>query len=145
MGTCVLITRNSRETVMKNKTLKIILGSVLIALSCGMTAFGRTPALSGTKWQLVNIGGKPVSTKAYVEFNEQLTRVAGNAGCNRMFGPVDTRGRQISFGAIATTKMACSDENANRVEWQILKAMTRVNRIRQKGSRLELANGNHVI
>jgi hypothetical protein len=37
-----------------------------------MTAFGRTPA-PGTKWQLVGVSGKPVSTKAYVEFNEQMT------------------------------------------------------------------------
>lgn len=140
----MLITRHSQLAVMKNKTLKIILGSVLIAMSCGMMAFGRTPELSGTKWQLANIGGKPVSTKAYVEFNEQLTRVTGNAGCNRMFGSVDTRGRQISFGAIATTKMACG-ENANRIESQILNAISRVTRLRQYGSRLELSNGNHVI
>jgi len=130
---------------MKNKTLKLILASALIAMCCGITASGRTPALSGTKWQLVGISGKTVSTKAFVEFNEQLTRVSGNAGCNRMFGTVDTKGRQITFGAIATTKMACGDENANRVESQILNAIPRINRLRQYGSRLELSNGNRVL
>jgi heat shock protein HslJ len=57
---------------------------------------------------------------------------------------VDTRAAN-SFGAIATTKMACSDENATQSRVADLKAMVRVNRIRQIGSRLEAANGNHVL
>lgn len=69
---------------------------------------GVPASLAGSAWKLADLGGTPVlpDVDATLEFGEDGT-VAGRGSCNRYSGPVDVSGDSISFGALASTRMAC--------------------------------------
>lgn len=64
--------------------------------------------LAGTSWILVEIGDTADLAKvsATLAFAEDGT-VEGLGGCNRFSGPYAADGTSVTFGALATTKMAC--------------------------------------
>ena len=71
-------------------------------------------ALAGTRWVLVSyLAGS--GSLAEVIPNSQVTaefsadQVGGNAGCNSYSGPYHLDGSQLSFGALASTMMACEE------------------------------------
>ena len=71
--------------------------------------------LVGTTWTLTTIAsGDAVSsvlngTEVTAEFTADDT-VSGSAGCNRYSGSYTWTGDQLSFSALASTKMACADD-----------------------------------
>lgn len=64
-------------------------------------------------WVLTELQGKPVNADAsqreFPRLEISLTegRVTGTTGCNRLSGPVKADTRQIVFGPLITTRMAC--------------------------------------
>jgi putative lipoprotein len=66
--------------------------------------------LVGSSWRLASIGGAPAlsNVEATLEFAEG-GRVAGKGSCNQFSGSVVVTGAAITFGPIASTKMACLD------------------------------------
>src|SRR6478736_5822102 len=85
--------------------------------------------MDGRPWKLVELNGSRIeSSRAYLEFDRDRKRMTGNAGCNRIFGGVEIRGRQIVFSNIGTTRMACADGEAQAVETALLSALKRVDR-----------------
>lgn len=50
-------------------------------------------------------------------------RVAGNGSCNRFTGSVTVAGDTIKMGALASTRMACMDNNISKQEDTYLKAL----------------------
>ena len=62
-----------------------------------------------TEWLVEDIGGEGVIDIAQttVEFGEE-NRVSGSTACNRYNASVEVEGDRISFGPMASTKMACS-------------------------------------
>jgi heat shock protein HslJ len=73
---------------------------------------------------LVDLAGTPVlpGGKATLVFLD-VGRVAGNASCNRFTGTMLITGDEIKMGPLATTRMACADEDINRQEETYLKAL----------------------
>ncbi|WP_084671253.1 META domain-containing protein [Sporichthya polymorpha] len=86
--------------------------------------------LEGTRWNVTHLTSGPARDaaddpnaavsagmappKAFLEFADG--RVTGNDGCNRLFGDATVSGDTITFGPIATTKMACPGvEGTDRV------------------------------
>jgi len=72
-----------------------------------------TATLTGTIWTLTRLGENAVIV-AEPERRPNLTlaadgRLAGYDGCNRMAGSYQIAGRSITFGQLASTKMACVD------------------------------------
>jgi len=69
--------------------------------------------LHGTTWMLVSYGSTatPVvkNTDAALTFAKD-GKVSGNVGCNSISGEYSLVGDQITFGPLASTLMACSDE-----------------------------------
>jgi heat shock protein HslJ len=66
------------------------------------------PELTGSRWQIVAIGGRAVSGEDYfIEFEQD--RLTGQAGCNRFSGPYDEARPSLRPGAIMATRMACPD------------------------------------
>jgi heat shock protein HslJ len=69
----------------------------------------------GTTWTLTTIAsGDAVSTvlngtEVTAEFTADGS-VSGSAGCNRYSGSYTWTGDQLSFSALASTKMACADD-----------------------------------
>jgi heat shock protein HslJ len=83
-----------------------------------------TLSLPGTEWVLIDLAGTPVlpGGKATLVFLG-VGRVAGNASCNRFTGTMLITGDEINMGPLATTRMACTDEDISRQEDTYLKAL----------------------
>ena len=66
-------------------------------------------------------------------------KINGFSGCNRYFGPAN-RGMNgdISFERIASTKKACFNQQNNRLEYNYLSALSRVQSYQLSGNRLVL-------
>jgi heat shock protein HslJ len=66
-------------------------------------------------WQLSELGGVGITKvhegqAAYLYFDDgPPQRVSGSTGCNRLSGSYSLRGSGLTFGPLATTKMACAD------------------------------------
>ena len=122
-------------------SLRIVgLAGMLALTACGGDgeSSGQAQSLDGTHWMLVSIGERPVvqDSRASLSFNEPGA-VAGHGSCNRFAGPVSVTGDQISFGNLASTRMACQPE-VDVQEMDYLQALTGANRYRINGSQLEI-------
>ena len=73
----------------------------------------QAPALAGTGWTLVELGGKQFAGSGQhpvtMQFDAGGGRVSGSGGCNRYSGPYVENGDNLTFGALASTKMMCAD------------------------------------
>ena len=67
-------------------------------------------------WVLTDFRGSPIKPETFprdkprLEFSSTEGRVTGTTGCNRFNGTVKADSRYISFGPLATTRMACMGE-----------------------------------
>ena len=94
-------------------------------------------------WELVSIPGETFKvTKdakpATLHFDPAEKHASGNASCNRFMGPYSASGDSLSFGALATTMMACVDDALTRRETAFLAALNATKRYRIEGKKLEL-------
>jgi heat shock protein HslJ len=67
------------------------------------------PELPGTSWTLVDLAGETVAVSPTIAFGADGT-VSGSAGCNTFNGTYTIDGSAVSFGPLATTRMACPDD-----------------------------------
>ena len=74
-------------------------------------------SIEGTTWTLTSVdGAEPVAGEA-ATLTLSEGRAAGSTGCNRFTGTYVLDGGSISFGRLATTRMACPGElAAHRVD-----------------------------
>ena len=84
----------------------------LLALTTALIA--QSPAIVETQWRLKKIGDQAVvpgkgQKKPYLKLEAKDHRVVGFSGCNRLSGGYKLEGKELSFGAIAGTKMACAE------------------------------------
>ena len=81
---------------------------------CGVSL--QKVALLQDSWVLTQYQGRPITasgpTNEVPRLDISLTegRVTGTTGCNRFSGTVKADTRQIQFGPMATTKMACAGQ-----------------------------------
>ena len=77
----------------------------------------------GSSWRLEDLGGNGVvdMVQATLEFPEP-GKVAGSGSCNHFFGSVEVSRDSISFGPLASTRMAC-EEAVNDQEASYLAAL----------------------
>jgi heat shock protein HslJ len=129
--------------------------SILIAMgifSACTSSKTAKPAAGGSeqlfmyKWILIELEGSAVAgdTKAHLLFYPgQVTRVAGNAGCNRLTGSIALAGESgLKFSPLAVTRMACMETT---VEPQFLKALEKVNDWRIADNELFLYEGDKLL
>jgi heat shock protein HslJ len=102
----------------------IALIAVLALSGCAITSREATTELPGTSWTLVDLdGAEPVGeTTPNITFTEDGT-VTGTTGCNTFNGQVTIDGSTLSFGPLATTRMACVDPAASTQEQAFLAAL----------------------
>jgi heat shock protein HslJ len=100
----------------------------LLAISaCAITSREATMDLPGTSWVLVDLdGAAPVGEPPpTLSFDEQ-GGVHGSTGCNRFSGEVTIEGAALTFGPLATTRMACLDPALGAQETTFLAAVESV-------------------
>ena len=92
--------------------------TILVVAACDATAAtdGTTPEptspaeLAGTSWTLVSVGGAPVVESAGAGLNfDAGGGVSGSTGCNSASGSFSVDGPALTFGPLATTRMACEE------------------------------------
>lgn len=100
------------------------------------------PSLTGKKWKLVELNGKPVEQPAgsgkdyFIELDTRETRVNGFAGCNGFFGNYELKaGNRITFSKMGSTLMACPNLST---EQELLKVLETADNYVVSGNTLEL-------
>lgn len=104
----------------------------------------QSSALAGTSWKVTGINNQRGGLESIATGSEPTLAfgtdgtVTGNASCNHFSGGFQQMGERIKFGALATTRRACTDEALNRQEANFLAAMSQVTTSRIEGSGLVL-------
>lgn len=106
----------------------------------------RAVALENTHWKLVAVGTEPVThgsgqTEPHLVFERKSARLAGFGGCNRVMGSYKLDSDTLSFGPLASTRMACAAPN---IEASFLAALERVQFWKITGRQLELLDSARV-
>ncbi|KAA5800960.1 META domain-containing protein [Alkalicaulis satelles] len=71
---------------------------------------GAADALTGPEWIVTAIDGADVIEDAAPTIAFLPNGVTGAAGCNRFNGGYEADDMTLSFGALATTRMACAED-----------------------------------
>jgi copper homeostasis protein (lipoprotein) len=124
----------------------------LIGVSPGESCGPRlaTTGLLDTLWVLTALNGKPVTVAAKpgprepsVVLHTEQQRVAGSTGCNRLAGSYALKGKELSFGTLAGTMMACVE--GMETEKAFLEALAQVRSWRIAGIHLELMDAGGAV
>jgi len=101
----------------------------------------KPPALSGTKWNLVEKDNRKIKANdTYIEFDQ--AGFSGSGGCNRIGGGYKVDGAKLKFDQIFSTKKACFNENT---EATFLKLLTSTTSFKIESGKLHLYNGDRLI
>lgn len=112
---------------------------------CGVVL--RTGSLTNTYWKLTELDGRavlasPDRREPHLRLMVGGARVAGSTGCNNILGRYEQAGDRIRFSALATTRMACLDAEANRQEGVFAEVLGQVDRFMVSGDALTLYQGD---
>ena len=80
---------------------------------CGGERLAPPLALTGTRWMIASLDGRPVRTARTTDIRFTGNRVQGNAGCNSFGGAYRLEGDRLSAGQVISTKMACVGPGMN--------------------------------
>jgi len=112
----------------------------IVMIGC---ASDNTNTLEGKTWALESYGdpNNPTSvikdTQVTAKFIEG--EVNGNAGCNGYFGSYKTDGKNLTFGAVASTEMYCMDpKGVMDQEYAYLQALGKAERYEVKDGKLTI-------
>jgi heat shock protein HslJ len=113
-----------------------VIGAI-VACANAASSDDRGDPLIGTHWQLQTLGTTAVLESGRPTLEFASGRVTGTGACNRFNGPVTVSGKSITFGALATTRMACGDD-VNRQEAAYLKALAQAQWFLVQGATLTI-------
>jgi heat shock protein HslJ len=102
---------------------------------------GTTASFENTYWKLVALRGKPVEVaqqqrEPHLILQPAQKRMAGSGGCNRLAGSYTLDDDRVSFGRVASTRMACAQ--GMEQESAFLDALSAIKRWRVEGQHLDL-------
>jgi len=112
---------------------------------CGASL--RELSLLNDIWVLQTLNGQTISATAgrggppRLDIQLAEGRVTGTTGCNRLTGPLKADTRQLKFGSLATTRMACMGETA-RLEGDFLETLSQTLTYRVANGMLTLLHDN---
>ncbi|HET6892611.1 MAG TPA: META domain-containing protein [Pyrinomonadaceae bacterium] len=99
-------------------------------------------SLFGKRWRLTEVTGIPVKkSKPYIEFDRDAKRFSGDGGCNRIAGSFEITGMNIKFSHGISTRLACIDNEIQKLETEFLKGLDAVTRFEIQGNTLRLYAG----
>ncbi|KQV91176.1 hypothetical protein ASD15_03765 [Massilia sp. Root351] len=113
------------QTLNKRKLTMAATAAVVLAFASGCSTTPAAPpsaALTGTSWQLADLGGQPAG-KQSLQFDSSKGMVSGSGGCNSFTGAYQWSGKSLKMGPLASTRRACTDESASRQENAYLQAL----------------------
>lgn len=113
----------------------------MIFLSCGnkktneMNADG--PLAGNFMVQSIKDMTIPENMEVSLALDTLESKVSGQSACNRYFGSYQQEGEALSFGKLASTMMACPEDQM-KMEQQFLSSMEAVGSFRWNKNKLEL-------
>ena len=118
-------------------------GTLALAAGCSTTGSGSDAAqsgaaLTGTSWQLADLGGQPAG-KQSLTFDASKGMVSGRGGCNNFNGAYQWSGKSLKMGPLASTRRACAEESASRQETAYLQALDATRTWKVEGKTLILS------
>jgi putative lipoprotein len=122
-------------------TIAITMGACSLVNPPPVIASAAAVPLLDTHWRLVQLGGEVVDNPAgerdvHIILTSANSSVAGNAGCNRMFGHYALESDMLKFDGLGGTKMFC--EARMRLEQSFTNALMSVLRWKITGRSLDL-------
>lgn len=102
----------------------ILIGLALTAcVKAAKTAKAQAPlaVLEGSEWAPELEAGAGLGADMFVAFKSGGD-VIGHGGCNRFFGSYEHSGNTLTFGPLASTRMACQDMSGERAFMQALQS-----------------------
>lgn len=106
--------------------------AVIMKLNAGSGRAKIGGALEREKWAVVEIGGRKVAASdrpAFLQFDRERMTYSGFSGCNRLMGKYEVNGRAaIKLSGSAMTRMACLDDEGQKLEASMTGALTKINR-----------------
>lgn len=105
---------------------------------------GPAVTLEKTVWRLTQLGGAAVTVddpkrRPYLELDPVAHRASGSGGCNRVTGPYQLTGNQVTFSGMASTRMMCP--SGMDLEQRFLKTLNGTKRWRIEGQELKFMDG----
>lgn len=91
----------------------------------GDNAPGNLAGIEGKRWIAEAIAGEDVIAGSRVTLQIKGDRVSGKAGCNSYGGSANIDGAGIKFGALFSTKMACTAPGVMVQEQRFLNVLQR--------------------
>lgn len=130
---------------------KIFIGMLsLTMLSCTSTKKATTS--QGTlfqKWDLLTLNGESINQGSHkpvhIQFSDSANRVFGSGPCNRFFASFTRNSNSLKLSGIGSTKMACLDENAGKLEQSFFNALESVDAYKVSDNTLELVSAGKTI
>lgn len=120
--------------------------TVVLGMLAPMPTLAQVQTLTGGDWQVADLPGiaLPPDATPTLSFSAE-GRVAGHSGCNRFTGGWAQDGLQLTFTAMATTRMAC-DPARMEVEDRMLAALGAVTTLAlTPGGALELLGSDGLL
>lgn len=102
--------------------------------------------LFGNRWVLAAMGEEQFDkSEPYVEFDSQEQRFFGSIGCNRFTGKFESSGATLKFSPIASTRRACIDNEAQRIESEFFQALQSVTKFEIQADTLRLYANDRLV
>jgi heat shock protein HslJ len=136
--------------------MRILLLSVMMLAATLLIVGCQTPSpspdllpLTGTKWLLTELNGKPLAATAglttpTLTLDAAAKRASGVSGINRYSGGYELVDAKLKFGMFMGTRMA-GPPAAMAVESEFLQAMSGVTEWKIEGRQLQLLGGGKVL
>ena len=107
---------------------------------CGGERLAPPLALTGTRWMIASLDGRPVRTARTTDIRFTASRVQGNAGCNSFGGAYRLDGDRLTAEQVISTKMACVGPGMN-VEGRFFDIIADA-RVERRGTDMIALSGN---
>lgn len=124
-----------------NRVALSLAAVALVAAACGGDSNDDSgDHLEGPVWELVELIGTELTDDAAPTLQLSDGTASGLAGCNNFTGGYELDDRDLTFGALATTRMLCAPP-LDTVESAYLAALAEVASYSIDGNRLTLRSG----
>lgn len=116
----------------------VLMATMLLLSACTRTGTSSDWTLLDTTWNLERLftGNIQYTGSKTPHLRFEAERVTGNDGCNNFFGPYQLDQDHLSFGLLASTRMACPQINGFDLAFNKMLEMT--NSYRISGGRLDV-------
>lgn len=130
----------------------LFIGLLIITTGCQSAAsavhLNAAPdeTLTNTYWRLDSLNGQTITAaenfrEAHLVLHHDNNRLAGSTGCNTLIGSYRIAKSRLTFGQIATTKMACPEAQMHN-EQAMLTVLEQVGYWQVSGSTLSLLDSD---